>query len=101
MNEVVFEEPGLRVLAAPWDYAFCAKLDRISGSTELGTRKPYDLTDAVAYLHRYLATKRKRSVTITELEQRAAHYGTTIAAGVLDQVNGEFRRRHGWVPIVG
>jgi hypothetical protein len=100
MNEVVFEEPGLQVLAAPWDYAFCAKLDRISGSAGLGQRKPYDITDAVAYLYRYLTIKGRQSVTKGEIQQWAARYRTRIADGVLERVNAEFQRRYGWMPIV-
>lgn len=30
-NEVIFHESGLKILAAPWHYAFCCKVDRISG----------------------------------------------------------------------
>jgi hypothetical protein len=56
-REVIFEEPGLTVLAAPWEYAFCCKIDRLS---EAGLHSPesYDASDAVEYLHRYL-TKSK------------------------------------------
>jgi hypothetical protein len=100
LNEVVFDEPGLLVLAAPWQYALCAKLDRISGSG-LNVGKHYDIDDAVAYLHRYLAIKRKRSVTRSEIVKWTAHYGTRINDGVLDQLNDKFNRRHGWVPVVG
>lgn len=31
-NEVVFEASGLKVVAAPWNYAFCCKVDRLAGS---------------------------------------------------------------------
>ena len=101
LNEAVFDEPGLRVLAAPWPYALCAKLDRIAGSMGLIAGKEYDIDDAVAYLHRYLTIKRKRSMTRSEILKWTAHYGTRINDGVLDQLNGEFNRRHGWVPMVG
>ena len=30
-NEIVFDAPGLRLYAAPWEWAICAKLDRIAG----------------------------------------------------------------------
>ncbi|KAI3584856.1 hypothetical protein IWW34DRAFT_268271 [Fusarium oxysporum f. sp. albedinis] len=52
-REVVFEEPGLTVLAAPWEYAFCCKIDRLSGAG-LHTPESYDASDVVEYLHRYL-----------------------------------------------
>lgn len=48
-NEIVFQAPGLTVLAAPWKYSFCCKVDRLSGSG-----RTYDFPDAVQYLSRYL-----------------------------------------------
>lgn len=52
-NEVIFQQPGLTVLAAPWNYAFCCKVDRLAGGGLHSARK-YDLSDAVEYLARYL-----------------------------------------------
>lgn len=42
-NEVVFQQPGLTVFAAPWLYAPCTKLARL---LEGARRKPYDSIDA-------------------------------------------------------
>lgn len=53
-NDIVFNSPGLRVLAAPWNYALCCKIDRIAGSG-ITSKRPYDLDGAVAYLRRYLS----------------------------------------------
>lgn len=50
-NEVVFDATGLRLLAAPWQYLFCTKVDRIA-QTRNNTLRPYDQTDAVYYLQR-------------------------------------------------
>ncbi|RBR09029.1 uncharacterized protein FIESC28_10037 [Fusarium coffeatum] len=52
-REVIFEEPGLTVLAAPWEYAFCGKVDRLSVGG-LHSAQDYDLSDALEYLRRYL-----------------------------------------------
>ncbi|KAG6006971.1 hypothetical protein E4U43_000372 [Claviceps pusilla] len=52
-REIIFEEPGLTVLAAPWNYAFCCKVDRIARAGH-GDPRPYDLDDAMHYLARYL-----------------------------------------------
>ena len=100
-NELVFRAPGLLVLAAPWHYAFCAKLDRISGSSSLGLGKRYDLTDAVAYLHRFLATRNKQTVSVREVESWVSQFGTRIAPGVIERVNAEFQRTYHWIPITG
>jgi hypothetical protein len=99
-NEVIFQEGGLTVLAAPWHYAFCSKLDRISGSTNLGQTKPYDLSDAIAYLLRYLEINRTRTVTAVQVHAWAANFRIRIGQGVLEMVNAEFQRAHGWAPIV-
>ncbi|KAI1321522.1 hypothetical protein F5Y16DRAFT_416870 [Xylariaceae sp. FL0255] len=52
-REIIFREPGLTVLAAPWNYSFCCKVDRISGGGIHGARE-YDLDDACHYLRRFL-----------------------------------------------
>lgn len=53
-HDVVFTAPGLTILAAPWHYAFCCKIDRLAGSGLYDSR-PYDQDDAVQYLSQYLA----------------------------------------------
>lgn len=65
-NEIVFEAPGLKVVAAPWNYAFCCKVDRLAGSGLLNAR-PYNLGDAATYLKRYLASVGK-NITIPRAE---------------------------------
>lgn len=54
-REVIFMAPGLTVLAAPWQYSFCCKLDRLAGGG-LHSARHYDLDDAVEYLHQYMTT---------------------------------------------
>ncbi|KAJ5669109.1 hypothetical protein N7462_010179 [Penicillium macrosclerotiorum] len=53
-NEIVFRAPGLTILAAPWEYQLCTKLDRLSNSGKLNNTHPYDEEDALHYLARYL-----------------------------------------------
>lgn len=94
-NELVFEASGLKVVAAPWNYAFCCKVDRLAGSGLLNAR-PYDLGDAAAYLKRYLASVGKNT-SIPKAEvigwmarfhlQRSAE--TTEFEGILAAVNRE------------
>ncbi|KAI1061835.1 hypothetical protein LB506_009813 [Fusarium annulatum] len=66
-REVIFEEPGLTVLAAPWEYAFCCKIDRLSGAG-LHSPESYDASDAVEYLHRYLTNLRLDNVPRSTLQ---------------------------------
>lgn len=94
-NEIVFKAPSLKVVAAPWNYAFCYKVNRLAGSSLLNARS-YDLSDAAAYLKRYLASVGKNT-TITRAEvlswmarfhlQRSAE--TTEFKGILAAVNRE------------
>lgn len=52
-NEKVFDGAGLTIYAAPWNYAFSAKISRLmTGGGDQA--RPYDLQDAVIYLHRYI-----------------------------------------------
>lgn len=66
-NDVVFRAAGLKVVAAPWNYAFCCKVDRVAGSGIIKAR-PYDLDDAAAYLKRYLAKLGPGKKTVTKAE---------------------------------
>lgn len=48
-NEVIFSSGGLIILAAPWRYSLCSKLDRIhAANTDPTKYRTYDMSDAVA-----------------------------------------------------
>ena len=70
-DEVIFHARGLRVLAAPWVYAFCAKVDCISG-----TLCARDTADAVNYLCCYLVRNRMSAVSVHSIRQWGSRYGT-------------------------
>jgi hypothetical protein len=55
MGVVIFKEPGLTILAAPWRFALTAKLDRIAKQKS----KPYDMDDAITYLQQIVMTSGK------------------------------------------
>ncbi|KAF1839714.1 hypothetical protein BDW02DRAFT_584936 [Decorospora gaudefroyi] len=92
-NETVFDRPGLKVLAAPWDYAMCAKLDRCAGAGPTSA-KPYDYSDAATYLHRYLEIYNLTSVTRSQVYAWAASYMTTVTDAVLERLNSEFYSKY-------
>ena len=97
-NEVIFDEPGLKVLAAPWLYACCAKIDRVVGSsagTALSDAQPYDVPDAAGYLHRYLELNRRNIIARTDIEAESARFGMRVSPQVLQAVENEFRTRYG------
>ena len=86
-NEIVFRQPGLKVLAAPWLYALCTKLDRLLKS---GKRKPYDCADAATYLYRYNLRHRQEPVNYNALVESAAHYRAAINTSVCREVNDQY-----------
>ncbi len=93
-NTVVFERQGLRVLAAPWEYAFSGKISRLmTGGNQV---RPYDLDDAVQYLHVLVRQNGGRPVPISTVEQWAARFHHTTSKSFLrSRVNGEYRRHYG------
>ena len=74
-QEVVFEAPGLTVLAAPWPYAFCSKVNRMSG----GDSRSYDVADAASYLHRYLNIHKMKTIPIDDVRAWGTKYGIAMA----------------------
>ena len=72
-NEIIFQARGLKILAAPWDYAFVATLGRLA-SDRLVSR-PHDLDDAIAYLHRYIQGWWDEPLTMGLVEYWARLYG--------------------------
>ncbi|KFY02088.1 hypothetical protein V490_00654 [Pseudogymnoascus sp. VKM F-3557] len=88
-NDIVFQSPGLKVLAAPWGYAFCTKVDRMSKRSA----RPYDGTDAAVYLNRFIATQNhNRPVNVSVIQARATHFGTSAPIEQLQAVEIEYRR---------
>lgn len=89
-GDIVFQQRGLTVLAAPWIYALCAKIERLGGHR----RRRYDLTDAATYLERYNSRHRGRPVEYTFLVEKARHYGTSINAEVCREVDAAYVKRY-------
>jgi hypothetical protein len=94
-REVIFLAPGLTVLAAPWDYAFCCKVDRLAGA---GIRPAavYDRDDAVEYLSRYLSKHGMAQVQKKTVQMWFAQYSlrwTSANDTVVAEVNAAYRTR--------
>ncbi|KAF2965017.1 hypothetical protein GQX73_g8556 [Xylaria multiplex] len=92
-DEVIFHQPGLTVLAAPWNYAFCCKVDRLAGSGIQEARE-YDLDDATEYLSRYLRLHNVSQIQGTNIQTWFARYSLRWngqVEAVLGRVNREFR----------
>ncbi|KAF2761227.1 hypothetical protein EJ05DRAFT_473767 [Pseudovirgaria hyperparasitica] len=94
-NEVVFQAKGLTVLAAPWDYAIAAKLNRLTGSSGSGKpSKPYDMSDAATYLERYLRSKRAKGITKSQIKAWARLYETHCSDQVIAQLDAEYQKQY-------
>ncbi|KAL9102764.1 MAG: hypothetical protein Q9163_002126 [Psora crenata] len=91
-NAVVFRRPGLTILAAPWIYALCAKIQRLGDTRK---RRSYDATDAATYLYHFNSQHGQHSVQFQYLVERAAHYQTAITADVCRQLDAEYQTRYG------
>jgi len=72
-NTPIFKETGLTVLAAPWRYAMTTKLDRLMKTGA----KPYDLADAVTYLHQIVSAPHGQPVPQANLLQWASDFKCT------------------------
>lgn len=86
-NTIVHQNHGQRggvvVYAAPWSYAFCGKLNRLCEANP----RPYDIQDAVVYLHEYLATTGHQTVRASEVHQWGREYRKKVTDDVLNQVD--------------
>jgi len=91
-EEMVFNRPGLTLFAAPWDYAFTAKICRISAGKKV---KPYDLPDAINYIHRYIQSHGNKAVPMAVILDWANYLEDKINPQVLlTSVNLEYRRQY-------
>ncbi|RMZ89807.1 hypothetical protein DV736_g2977, partial [Chaetothyriales sp. CBS 134916] len=91
-NVVVFRQPGLTLLAAPWHYAFLAKIQRVMTGGE--TARPYDLDDAVTYLHEIVNRNGGHPIDVNWFMQMAARYHHSVTERyLLTTVNSEYTRR--------
>ncbi|KAK4149396.1 hypothetical protein C8A00DRAFT_18898 [Chaetomidium leptoderma] len=93
-NIHVYRGQGLDILAAPWEYAFTAKISRILlGGNQA---RPYDLPDAVTYIHEYIRSHGNQPVPIATVLGWARRWNHEITEDVLkNRVNPEYRRRYG------
>ncbi|KAJ6023494.1 uncharacterized protein N7446_013857 [Penicillium canescens] len=90
-NAVLFSKPGLAVYAVPWEYALCGKTDRLTKSD----RRPYDTSDAVAYLSQCIKGNRGRAIQAQQVEAWARKYNKAVSRSVLIEIDAAYKRSHG------
>ena len=87
---------GIVVYVAPWSYGFCGKLNRLCETNH----RSYDADDAVTYLHEYLRTAGRQTVSAGEVAKWCHEYGKNVTDAVLSQVNNKYYELHGRRVIV-
>ena len=90
-NAVLFSKPGLAVYAVPWEYALCGKTDRLTKPD----RRPYDISDAVAYLSQCIKGNRGHAIQAREVEAWARKYNKAVSRSVLIEIDAAYRSSHG------
>lgn len=89
-NTVVFQEPGLKLVAAPWSYCFVSKSQRLGSQYE----RSYDLDDAVNYLYQW-NHQGNESVTPQLIREFCRRYKRpTLDAAVLGRIQDRYQLRH-------
>ncbi|KAF3344931.1 hypothetical protein VD0002_g7524 [Verticillium dahliae] len=74
-DAVLFRQPGLKVVAAPWDTT---------------------PSDAVAYLHQFIATSnRGRPVKLPTVQDWGQRYKALCPVEILQQINDLYHRTYG------
>lgn len=95
--ERVGERGGLRVYAAPWEYAFCDSMRRLVG--EEGRRS--DAEDAARYLREHLRARSARRVRVGTIRSWGRRYRVGVVVDeALRRVNEVYGERFGSRPIV-
>ncbi len=87
-NEVVFFSRGLKLVAAPWNYALCGKMNRLIRPDQA---RLYDITDAASYLHQYIL-RNGGPVSATRIKRWCQVYQKDTSNEVIRAVNKEYRR---------
>ena len=91
-NAVLCNQPGLRVVAALWNYAFIKKVSRITQ----GTGRSCDTYDAVAYLHQYITTtNRNQPVTFNRIQDWGRRYKALCPVEIIRQIAELYHRTYG------
>ncbi|KAL9137071.1 MAG: hypothetical protein Q9175_001719 [Cornicularia normoerica] len=96
-DEVVFERRGLKVVAAPWKYALCGKMNRLFRPDQA---RPYDVTDAASYLH-YHILRHGGHISAARIKRWCQGYQKDTSDDVIRAVNEEYRRLYGRNGIAG
>ena len=96
-QQPLFQDRGLTVLVAPWNYAFVAKLTRM---VQPGRRRPYDLDDAVAYLREWILQHRNHAVPVGEIRDWGRTFRHLTPDEMLREVQTQYKSMYGRTAII-
>jgi hypothetical protein len=96
-DEVVFQRRALKVIAAPWELQLCGKINRHACGD---TVRPYDISDAVAYLRRYIERHDGHPVSAKTIRRWAISYYKRTNLTIIGQIAKEYKRIYGRDGIV-
>ena len=92
INKVVFEEPGLKVVAMPFSHMFIYKASKVGTENE----SPADLDDLICYLHHRNIEVQVVTVHLKFVEDTCTNYGKKMLhEGTTHKMNEKYRARHG------
>lgn len=98
-KDYIFQSQGLKILAPPWDYIFCLKLNKLTLDVPLQTRKNLLLEDAAWTLHRRLSKRRNpypsERAMVNDLIRSAEFYGIGWNAQTFDSIKHIYQTRYG------
>lgn len=89
-NDIVYCSEGLTVLAPRWSYAFMVCVDRLS----CGVGRPYDMGNAVLYMHQYIKTGKHRLIPILGIMKWGEGYGLYVTLKVLRDVKAQYLKHY-------
>lgn len=89
-NDVLFSSEGLTVLAPRWSYAIMVCVDRLSR----GVARPYDIGDAVVYLHQYIKVGKHKLIPIMGIMNWGQGYDLQVTLKVLRFIKVQYLKHY-------
>jgi hypothetical protein len=87
----VFSEGRLTLYAAPWEYAFIAKLARLTSLAN--SPRVYDMPDAIENLRQYFAREGVTFVPRSEVDRWNARFELELEGAIYERFNQEYSNR--------
>ncbi|KAM7203440.1 hypothetical protein V8F20_004034 [Naviculisporaceae sp. PSN 640] len=96
-NVTLYQGEGLVVYAAPWEYAFIAKIHRIQTDGE--NARDYDMHDALRYLHHYIRSNwpsGSHPVPDSQIQEWARYWRQfEVKTSLLNDIQKAYKRAYG------